>query len=251
MEPIIVFAEKGGEWYRSLPLPDASIAVYPPDQFYPVIDFEIGLAIIDCGPAAETGLRLLVEFKQRRPDVPVIFITDASSEEVAIKAFKAGARDYFRRPLLPGELAKAVETIIRFKRDIMHHASSAMAGRRDDSATVRLVADLPLQIARSLRYIEANLCRDICLDNLAREACMSKYHFCRTFKHHVGLSPLQYLSSRRIERVKQLLNRSEQSICSAAYNSGFSDISGFIRTFRKFTGTTPSVYKDSHRSGKS
>lgn len=239
MEPIVVFAEKEGDWYRSLPLPDASIAVYPPDQFHPVIDFEIGLAIIDCGSAAETGLRLLVEFKQLRPDVPVIFITDASSEEVAIKAFKAGARDYFRRPLFPGELAKAVETIIRLKREI-----------RDDSATVRLVADLPLQIARSLRYIEANLCRDICLDNLAREACLSKYHFCRTFKYHVGLSPLQYLLSRRIERVKQLLNRNEQSICSAAYNSGFSDISGFIRTFRKFTGTTPGVYKESRRAGQ-
>jgi DNA-binding NtrC family response regulator len=57
------------------------------------------IVVIDCGQNPLKGLNLLKEIKTKRPDIPVIFVTEESSEEIVIKAYKAGAREFFKKPL--------------------------------------------------------------------------------------------------------------------------------------------------------
>ena len=205
----------------------------------------IGLAIIDNGDNAEAGLRLLKEIKQSRSDVPVIFVTGASSEDVVMRAFKLGARDYFRKPFDPIVLEETVAKILRFKR--VQSGKPMLPGEEKNEIPelIHLPDKLPERLLRAISYIEENLSSPLCLDTIAQQACLSKYHFCRLFKRHVGVSPKQFCAYRRIERAQRLLAVPSQTVSSAAYKSGFNDTSDFIRQFKKLTGVTPGAYRQS------
>jgi AraC family transcriptional regulator len=72
---------------------------------------------------------------------------------------------------------------------------------------------------------------------------MSKHHFCRVFKRHLGISPLQFFIRMRVERAKELLKNRALSVSMVALEVGFNDISNFIKHFKKVTGITPSAFR--------
>ncbi|NCD12445.1 MAG: AraC family transcriptional regulator [Epsilonproteobacteria bacterium] len=87
-------------------------------------------------------------------------------------------------------------------------------------------------------YIHAHLDGDISLDDLSYVAKISKYHFLRLFKNHIGLSPHQYIMAERTYKAKTLILKGE-SLSLAGLHAGFSDQSHFIRSFRKIYGYSP------------
>jgi AraC-like DNA-binding protein/CheY-like chemotaxis protein len=198
------------------------------------------LAVIDCGRDADAGLAILKEIKRHRTDVPVIFLTDASSEDVVLQAFKLGAREYFRKPVLREELVATVVKILQFKQK-----KPLLLVEEELAPLFRLPSNLPERLQRVVDYIEHNLSAPLCLEEMAQRACMSKYHFCRLFKRHVGLSPKQYCVCRRVELARQLLCRPDQSVTLIAFRLGFNDLTEFTRQFKKFTGFTPRAFRDS------
>jgi AraC family transcriptional regulator len=96
---------------------------------------------------------------------------------------------------------------------------------------------------RILDYIDAHLSEDISLDDLAREAGLSSYHFGKTFKASLGVPPCRYVTERRIHRAKELLLGGHGSITEIAHDLGFSSHSHFTDVFRKTTGATPSQFR--------
>lgn len=59
---------------------------------------EIHLVVLECRLPDMSGLDVLRELKARRPSLPVIIVTAHGDEDAAVKAFRRGARDYFRNP---------------------------------------------------------------------------------------------------------------------------------------------------------
>jgi AraC family transcriptional regulator len=92
-------------------------------------------------------------------------------------------------------------------------------------------------------YVEENLDQNIRLQELARLTGLSVYHFARSFRESAGATPHQYLVQRRIERAKELLQRSEWTIQQIASATGFTDASQFAKTFRQWTGASPSTWR--------
>lgn len=249
MDTVVVFADKREQaCYEELATADVRIEVMQNASPVPLIgEGDIGLAIIDSGDDAQAGLHLLEEIKQCRPDVPVIFITGASSEAVVMGAFKLGARDYFRQPFDPALLEETVVKILRFKRMQLGKPELPGEEQHEIPELIHLPDKLPERLLRAISYINLNLSSPLCLDRLAEQACLSKYHFCRLFKQHVGVSPMQYCVCRRIETARELLGRPDQTISLTAYRLGFNDISDFIRQFKKLTGITPGAYRQALR----
>lgn len=89
-----------------------------------------------------------------------------------------------------------------------------------------------------VEYIHEYLDTEISLDELSKAAMVSKYHFLRLFKSHIGLTPHQYIIAERIHKAKNLVLGGE-SLSLAALQAGFSDQSHFIRSFRKIYGYSP------------
>lgn len=105
-------------------------------------------------------------------------------------------------------------------------------------------------VERGVDYIEANLSESLQLSAIAEAACMSRFHFARLFREQTGLSPMEYLRMRRIERARQLLRANGQRIGQIASELGFYDQSHFVRWFRRSLGCTPSAYLQDARADR-
>ena len=78
---------------------------------------------------------------------------------------------------------------------------------------------------------------------LANLVGLSQFHFIRTFKSSVGLSPYQYVLSERISVAKELLLKRDLSIADVALAVGFSDASQLNRAFLKLTEIAPTFFR--------
>jgi AraC family transcriptional regulator len=78
-----------------------------------------------------------------------------------------------------------------------------------------------------LEYIEANLSRDIHLDELAETASFSPFHFAKLFKQSTGATPHQSILQRRLDRAKELLRKPEMTLSEISLDTGFADQSHF------------------------
>ena len=121
-----------------------------------------------------------------------------------------------------------------------------------DSVHSRFRGGLAGSVLRRIRvYIDAHIGERISLDDLAREACVSRFHFARQFRLSTGESPMGYLRRVRIERSKSILQSRETTIAEVAATLGFSDQSHFTRTFGRLVGVSPGSFarSDDWRSG--
>jgi transcriptional regulator GlxA family with amidase domain len=74
---------------------------------------------------------------------------------------------------------------------------------------------------------------------LARVSGVSEAHFARSFKDAFGVPPHRYLLTRRLERAKTLLRDTSLSVTEIAFQTGWSSLGTFGRTFRDVTGESP------------
>ena len=82
------------------------------------------------------------------------------------------------------------------------------------------------------------------LDDMAREAGYSRFHFARAFATAYGETPRAYLTRRRIERAKTLLRTANLSVTEICVLVGFSSLGSFSARFRSLVGQSPSAYRD-------
>jgi transcriptional regulator GlxA family with amidase domain len=99
------------------------------------------------------------------------------------------------------------------------------------------------RISEVLRYIELYAADALDLEMLAGIAIMSKYHFLRTFRHFVGMTPYQFLLSVRMRRAAVRLATSSEPVSTIAFDTGFGDLSTFNGRFRDVFGMSPTVYR--------
>src|SRR5262245_14903342 len=104
-------------------------------------------------------------------------------------------------------------------------------------------APAPTYLARLVQFIEEHLPERLSIPDLALEVGISPFHFVRLFKQATGLTPHQYVVSRRVERARQLLADEVLSIAAIALDTGFASQSHLTEVFRRETGVTPAVYR--------
>jgi AraC family transcriptional regulator len=101
--------------------------------------------------------------------------------------------------------------------------------------------DLFRRVSKGKDYIDAAFLTHLTIEAVAQEACMSEYHFFRLFKSVFGVSPHQYILKKRLELGHAILSQDKDSVSTAAFESGFSDIHAFSKAFKKYYGFAPSA----------
>jgi len=210
-------------------------------------DPELDLVLLDIKLPDISGIEVLKELKRIKPCVPTIIITAFGSENIAVKAFRCGARDYVKKPFSSDELLRRINfclslNIIEQAKDrkvltdeaedlTAEFVSRSKAGRNNSN------------LQQAVNFIHNNFSTDISLDLVAGTAGLSKYHFSRLFKEMTGLTYQSYLNRVRIEQAKHMLDDDALTITDTGYAVGYSDLTHFERIFKKLTGTTPSQYR--------
>ena len=101
--------------------------------------------------------------------------------------------------------------------------------------------ELRRRIDRAKQFILENYCdAALTLQTIAQNACLSPYHLIRVFKMQTGVTPVQYLTSIRMNAAKRLLQNTRIGVAEAAYEVGYTDRAAFSRMFTKFYGKAPS-----------
>jgi AraC family transcriptional regulator len=100
-----------------------------------------------------------------------------------------------------------------------------------------------VRLKRVCDYIETHLDDRLTLTDLAEVACLSPYHFSRSFKQAVGVGPQRYVMRRRLERAKTLIRSTNQPLAEIAHRTGFADQSHLTSIFRREAGVTPGRYR--------
>ncbi|GHE93897.1 AraC family transcriptional regulator [Streptomyces fumanus] len=107
----------------------------------------------------------------------------------------------------------------------------------------------PEQLLAVTTYMEENLASNITLDQLAKEASISRYHFLRRFSTSTGKTPMRYLTELRIDAARHLLAVDSETISQVGRRCGFPNAENFARVFRRHVGCSPSQYRQRGQRG--
>ncbi len=98
------------------------------------------------------------------------------------------------------------------------------------------------------RYIDGHFKENITLDLLAEQAHVNKYYMVHMFSREYGISPINYLITRRIQESRYLLGDTDHSLSQISHMLGFSSPSYFSQSFRKLEGMSPMEYRKKRRA---
>jgi AraC-like DNA-binding protein len=141
------------------------------------------------------------------------------------------------RALERGDLESEEKTFFALEQLVHRHATPTGAARPNTTTEtgLRAVRDL----------LDERVAENLCLDELAGVAGLSRFHLIRAFQRRYGVTPFAHLRHRRIEKARAAL-RAGASLADAAAGAGFADKSHLGRTFRAVMGATPGEYRQSY-----
>ena len=121
-------------------------------------------------------------------------------------------------------------------------AHRARALRRADELRLMCPArrrELFRRIALATDFLQTNYARALDLDEVARVACLSKYHFLRLFTRVHGITPVAYLQRKRSAVAARLLQTTQLTVNEVASSVGFPERTTLLRQIRRWTGFSP------------
>jgi AraC family transcriptional regulator len=98
-------------------------------------------------------------------------------------------------------------------------------------------------VERAIETMQENLGERLTIDDMARSALFSKFHFSRVFQRVTGTSPGRFLSAMRLEEAKRLLVSTSFTVSDISHRVGYNSVGTFSARFRSSVGVSPSTYR--------
>src|SRR4051812_3640650 len=197
------------------------------------------------------------------PDTAGDFIADGPSHVLSLTIPRAHAEDFmrdtgaqigvrreetFRAPWIERRLIQLWHKLEDddaatrlFADQVMREVLQILAWRTDGVVAPRPARErlLAPKVRRLRDYIESQLADDLDVATLASVAMMSPAHFARAFVATLGMTPFEYVMTRRLARARELLLRTDRSVLAIALAVGFKTPSHFSARFRREFAVTP------------
>lgn len=191
------------------------------------------LAIVDYNLRDGDGFEVSERLRTFKPNLPIIFITGYSTEDLAIKALRAGVTEYIKKPMDIRYLSARVSAILheRICKECLEDVESGDNFIMDGIAA----------------YIENHYNKELNRDSLAKLMRIDKYKLSKTFNVRFGNSIPAYLNDIRIRKGAELLRGSELTISEVAEHVGYRSLLHFERVFKTAYGISPTEYRGYNR----
>jgi len=128
-----------------------------------------------------------------------------------------------------------VEVVRRYVATLPPENVGWLAGLRDEL------------IGRALQKLHQSPAHDWSLEELAKEAGMSRSMLAERFVHFVGMPPMQYLAQWRMQLAASMLSASQASLAEIAARVGYGSEAALSRAFKRSAGVSPSLYRQGKR----
>ncbi|MBU9674371.1 AraC family transcriptional regulator [Planococcus sp. CP5-4] len=203
-----------------LTLGTGALALIPPGQWH---------ALSFASSSEQRYQRLLVTHPLESANDTICFAYPAHP------AFLASVMDELARELQQANPASSrqVQLLLRW-----------LYGTAAKPQSVPAQTAIPSKMESILHQMEETCHLPFSLESTAAASALSKFHFSRHFKKSVGQTPLQFVISCRMERARQLLLTSEQSVADIAGDCGYKSPTQFHAAFTRHSGSTPKRFRE-------
>lgn len=99
-------------------------------------------------------------------------------------------------------------------------------------------------LKKVLNYIDRNIKKGITLDDAAEYVNMSSSYFSKFFKKSTGINFITYVTDRKIEFAKDMLENTDMPVINIAYELSYNETNYFSKAFKKKVGVTPTEYRE-------
>ncbi|MGK0188694.1 MAG: AraC-like DNA-binding protein [Verrucomicrobiales bacterium] len=142
---------------------------------------------------------------------------------------------YFEVTVMPlNRYTGIVELVDLFAHQLEDHINRLVLMRQKDE---------PASIAKTKRFILENFTENLTLSQVASQSGVSRFYLCKCFKKATGTTLTEFIGRLRIEKAKQLLLNSLQSVSEIALDVGFNSLSQFNRMFVRYVGECPTKFR--------
>jgi AraC-like DNA-binding protein/quercetin dioxygenase-like cupin family protein len=196
------------------------------------------------------------EHREGGDECLAVFLAPGLVHELAPRrgAWMSGGMPPLAELMVRGELMRAVAV---GDSDVgLDEAALAFAARFAALADEPAVSTEPTRAAdrrravQSALWIDAHAHEELTLQQLAAHCGLSAYHYLRLFAQALRVTPHQYLVRSRLRGAARRLAEGEQSITDIALDSGFADLSNFVRSFRRAAGVSPRHFRRAVRGDR-
>jgi signal transduction histidine kinase/DNA-binding response OmpR family regulator/ligand-binding sensor domain-containing protein len=198
------------------------------------------LVISDVMMPEMDGMELCRALKQdlRTSHVPVILLTARADLDSKLGGLEIGADDYVTKPFESKELLARVRNLIGQRQQLRKKFSAGVVLKPGEVAVTSLDDAL---LKKVMEAVEKNIGNEsFGVDDLAREAFLSRRHLYRKLQALTNLAPAEFIQYIRLQRGYELLEKNAGSIAEVAYQVGFGSPSHFSSCFHERFGFTPS-----------
>lgn len=109
--------------------------------------------------------------------------------------------------------------------------------------SLKTIFDHKERILRTLTYMDTHLDEPLTLKDLAGIACLSEYHFHRSFREYMGVTLSGYLRGLRLTKAAEILARSDMRVIDVALSVGYETGEAFTKAFGRAFGIPPSGFR--------
>ncbi len=147
------------------------------------------------------------------------------------------------------QLEKSINDLPKFSKAKLDAFASLLPLIAEYIETNNLLADTDMTIGQHVKtYVKNNLSNRITLSDLSWKLHCSTVTLTEHFKKEYGITIMEYVMKKRMEKARRLLLNSELSIREVAEECGFTDNEYFSRCFKDEHGLSPTAWKKSQRS---
>ncbi len=168
--------------------------------------------------------------------IPIVIMTAKSDIQDQIEGFDTGAEAYITKPLHSRHLKAVVRSLINQRKLVI---SKFRDNKTIDPTTLKVNSKDEEFLHQLLLYIENNYTKELSVEHIAGQFCMSRTVLYNKIKGLTGFSPLEFIRQIKLKLSFTLLQKG-YSVSETAYEIGYTDVKYFSRQFKKMFGHLPS-----------
>lgn len=178
---------------------------------------------------------------EKRADLPLfhnqLYKKDAAFEKLIQDLYFISKNQIQEDLLYKEKLSDLIFYLLQKHQNILKKIEKLPANKQSTKAEIHK------RLSLSIDFIFENYQQKIDLATLSEISCLSKFHYLRLFKQFFGKSPYQFIIQLRLEKAKELLQKTNFPIQNIADGLGFQNLSSFSRLFRQRMSVYPSEFR--------